>query len=174
MGRSVMTLSDATATAYQTFGPDEDYYRLGFNEAIAEGYADADDDFEDWLYGPYGAWDSQEDWDWLVEDIQRTLTTLFPSFHTEDNKWIDRELRVLVENEHSLVTISEYGGLVAICLGPNYDRSQYWAAPNERLSPLGEKWRASIEEKFLTTFGEYEKIGTFSNGESVYYRKAGR
>lgn len=169
MGRSVMTISDATAVAYQTFGPDEDYYRQGFHEAVEEGHLDPEDDFEDWLYGPYGAWDSDADWDDLIYSLTERAEEVLGM--EEWDEYIGDEVRVIAQNEHSILTVSEYEGMVAICLAPKYDRRDYWAEPEGPEADAGREWRERNAEEFLRMFGEYEKIGTFSNGESVY-RKA--
>lgn len=160
-----MTLSDSIV-AYQTFEPDEEHYRARWAEDIRDGFADPEDDFETWMYSHWHDADSQYEWEDLVAWIQETVMEMFPSMWADDD-WIDRELHVIAKNEHSLVTVSEYCGMVAICLGPNFDRESFWYDDRD-VAPLGRTWRKQVAPKFTETFSELTKLGTFSDGTSVY------
>lgn len=166
MGRSVMTVHDATATAYRTFEPDEAYYRQGFEEYAEEGWVDPEvDDFHDWMYGQWYT-DQEHEWDALIDWIREEVATRWPSLEpVEDESLPDRETRVLARNRHSAVTIAEYGGVVAVSLIPDYDRGAYWRNPDPG---LGEWWRSQVAPRFLELFREYRRVGTASNGESFY------
>src|SRR5690606_18697904 len=100
---------------------------------------------------------------WIID----TARELWPSF-TEADSWIGQESHVIAENAHSIIAVSEYCGMVSISLGSNYDRQEYW---RDHSPGLGKHWREQVSEKFLGTFSELTKVGTFSNGESVYERK---
>lgn len=155
MGRSVMTLADSI-TAYQTFEPSH------FCEEC-EGFCEEHQD--ELTCDPYC--DHSEDFQYLLDWIREEALNMFPSM-SEADYWIGQELHVVAENAHSVVTVSEYFGMVSICLGSNYDRQEYWRDPSPG---LGKHWREQVSEKFLGTFSELTKIGTFSNGESVYEKK---
>lgn len=167
MGRSVISTHDATAVAYRTFGPDEESYREMYDDTFGE-----DEDPPDFEQVMWAWWDedSQYQFDDLVSWIREGVQRLWPSFE-DANEWHcdDDEQHVILTNAHSEISISEYGGMIAISLSPYYDRAEYWRDPEPE---LGEHWRKQISAKFLSTFGEYSKIGTFSNGESVYQKKA--
>ena len=130
MGRSVMTLSGAEAIAYGEFAPNPDYYSDLYSEDIAEGIIEKDDDFEDYMHRRFER-DSEYEWDALVRFYQEQVCEMWPSFEPVEVEWVGDELRVIARNRHSIVTISEYSGIVALCLGADYDRSEFWADPSE-------------------------------------------
>lgn len=167
MGRSVMTLSGADAVAYSEFGPDEDSYRDIWHDELKDGFVDPLDDFESWMLKRWED-DSEDAWDELISDYQERICETWPSFQpVKDWVWNEPELRVIARNRHSIVTISEYNGVVALCLGADYDRSEFWADPSE-LAGIGKAWRTRIAERFIREFGSLSKVGTFSNGSSIY------
>lgn len=169
MGRSVVTLNGAEAIAYLTFEPDESFYRELFDDDVADGLVEPEDDFEAYMYRRFEA-DSEYEWGGLVEYAALEVKRLFPSFeleHEHDNpEWVGRELRVIARNAHSIVTISEYSGIVALCLGANYDRECYFEDSSEHAG-LGKHWRQQVAARF-ESIGTLSKIGTFSNGTSAY------
>ena len=153
MGRSVMTLGGNSIVAYTEFAP--------------QHYNEETDDFEDDL--PCEAYcDHSEEFKDLLTWIEERVTELWPSFQPADD-WVGDELHVIAENAHSIVAVSEYCGLISINLGAKYDRQAYFADDSE-LGGLGEHWRKQIADKFLSTFGEYTKLGTMSNGEGVFQK----
>lgn len=152
MGRSVMTLPSATTVAYQRFNPDHYCNECGEfgcqHEPIeCEFGCDHSEEFQDLL-------------GWIAE----RASELWPSMHRTD-RWVGNELHVIAENAHSIIAVSEYCDLVSISLGSNYDRDTYWRDPEPG---LGEHWRKQISDRFDKEFGELAKLGTFSNGESLY------
>lgn len=161
MGRSVDRISDATVVAYQSFGPDEEHYRAMFDDM----YWMDKGDFSDWMWSLWNEEDAALEFAWILDDIFSTLEENWPSFEKTD-EWIG-EVHVIAQNSHSVVGVAEYNGLMSVSLAPRYDRDTYFRDDNA----LGEEWRKSISEKFLTIFGEYEKIGTASNGESFYQKR---
>ena len=166
MGRSVMTLSGADAVAYSEFGPDEDSYREIWHDELKDGFVDPLDDFESWMFKRWGE-DSEDDWDELVSDYRKRICELWPSFEPVEGEWVGDELRIIARNRHSIVTISEYSGIVALCLGPDYDRREFFADPSE-LAGISKHWRQQIAERFEREFSTLNKVGTMSNGSSVY------
>lgn len=152
MGRSVMTLSDATSIAYQTFKPSH--------------YCDEHEDFDCGcdIYCDANC-DHSEEFRDLLTWIEERVIELWSSF-TGTDRWIGNELHVIAENAHSVIAVAEYMGMVSINLGPNYDRDTFWRDDNA----LGEHWRKQISARFEKEFSEFTKLGTFSNGESVYQK----
>ena len=117
--------------------------------------------------------DSQLLFDDFNEDLKTLLAEAFPSL-TEDEKWLGREDQALLSNSYAHFGWSEYCGLVAVWVaakGPDYRASSAWEA-------MRDKWLASIEKKFAKVVGRawgvpLIKVGTFSNGESVFQEKKG-
>ncbi len=143
MGRSVSSPHNASAVAYQTIEVrDED----------------------DKLVEMPDEHDLQWAFESLVEDLQEYAPTLWPSLRKCD-EWLGREDHALLENDLAYMGISEYCGLVAVWIVPRTDRYGYESTAN-----LCEAWCAQIEAKFLKTFGTLRKLGTMSNGESVFKR----
>jgi len=160
-----MTLSDATTIAYDHLEPDEEFYREQFNEDIAEGYIDEDEDFDSYMWSRYND-SAADDFEFYIEGVQSALKEAFPSFEDAD-EWAGSELHIIAQNAHSIVTISEYCGAVAICLGPRYDRGEFWMDGTE-LAGLGEAWRKKISDSFESMFSTMTKLGTASNGETFF------
>ena len=168
MGRSVMTLSGADAVAYSEFGPDVLFYSDLFDEDRADGLIDQEADFDEYM-GRKWEEDAAERWAEELDNIADDVCKAWPSFDNvvESDEWVGDELRVIARNRHSIVTISEYNGVVALCLGADYDRGEFWADPSE-LAGIGKAWRTRIAELFIREFGSLSKVGTFSNGSSIY------
>jgi hypothetical protein len=172
MGRSVITHREAVVVAYDEFGPNEEYYRECFNE-LDEDDREYYSDFETYMYRMWNE-DAQFEWTDYKTGIQDMLKELFPSFEATDRGTgyygYDDEQVVIAENYHSEVSISEYCGVVAISLAPRSDIEEWQEDWNKRQS-IGKAWRNKISSKFEERFSTARKIGTFSNGESVYERK---
>jgi len=98
-----------------------------------------------------------------ADRVAERLRGRWPSFEAAD-RWNNRETRVVAENGHAEVGVSEYCGLtsVSIAVVENCERPE-----------LAEHWIRSMVSAFEEMFGTLRKLGTFSNGESVYERKAG-
>ena len=165
MGRGVATIPDAVAVAYQSFGPDETYYEERFgDEFYDEILDDTAPDFQDWMWREWN-YDAADDYKSLREWVTEVATANWPSMEEAD-EWLG-EVHVIAKNAHAVIGVSEYGGMVSISLAPNYDRDTYWRDD----SGLKAQWLKSVTPKFLTLFGEYEKMGTASNGETFYTKK---
>lgn len=109
----------------------------------------------------------EEDWDWdlFIDDLRTRAKKRWPSLD-ECNAWIDREDHAILENDYCFVGVSEYCGLVSVWLLPKELDTYY---PDEASKEnLAKRWVSSIENNFHKEFGEYRKVGTFSNGEAVY------
>ena len=113
-------------------------------------------------FEPEDEFDAQFEFDMMVEDLQREIQTTFPSFR-ESDRFIGREDRVILENDHAAVTISEYMGLIAIAVVPEDDNDH---------PGLSSAWVDQIESKFKALMHSMYAVlvpkGTFSNGEQVF------
>jgi hypothetical protein len=101
-----------------------------------------------------------EEWHWneARDGVVDRLKENWPSFE-EAEGWDNKETRIAAENGHAIVGVSEYCGITSVSIAVN-DMSD-----NPELS---EAWINRIAGKFEDVFGTIRKIGTFSNGESVY------
>ena len=102
--------------------------------------------------------EDSEDWQDFLEDVKYQAKRIFPSMDDHD-EWIGREDHALLKNNFAFVGVSEYMGLASIWLVVRSDAE---------LEGLAKAWVNKAYKKFERIFSEYEKIGTFSNGESVY------
>lgn len=99
------------------------------------------------------------EWDDFTDELESRLTDLFPSLETA-SEWDNNETRIILENHHAVIGLSEYCGLVSVSIRHKDDDEQVG---------LHKHWVDSIESKFLS-IGELKKVGTFSNGEAVFER----
>lgn len=107
-----------------------------------------------------------EDWELFEEYVRAVCLDHWPSLRepVERRRWIGREDQVLLENEHARIGVSEFMGLAAVWLvsEADYGRPEF--------PGLANAWCAAVEPQFRRLFGELVKLGTMSNGESVYRR----
>ena len=119
-----------------------------------------------------------EFWMDLVEDLQDILTgasqvdsglrvngkpfTGFEGYEPCD-RWTGREDHVILEGELSEISVSEYCGIVAVCLAPLDPDIVTHVNACAAAAPY---FFALLQKAFPDSF--LRKVGTFSNGESVY------
>lgn len=168
MGRSVSTLSGATAIAYFHFEPDVEYYKEYFEDVFEADDEDDRPDFDTWMWEQYNDTFSDFEWEDFKDWVTETAKLYWPSF-TDCDEWVDRENHVILSNAHSIITISEYCGIASVCLGANFDRENFYADAGSMFN-LGERFRKQIAERFENTFSNVTKLGTFSNGEAVFQK----
>jgi hypothetical protein len=110
------------------------------------------------------------DWNDLYGSILYGLRTRFPSMETAKG-WVGNNGRIIAENSLARVVVASYCGLVSVSLCP-LDRY----LDGDREAGLSFSWcdratpgfHAVLDARFET----FRKLGTFSNGESVYERTA--
>lgn len=90
------------------------------------------------------------------------LKRRWPSFEPAD-RWGNRETHIVADNAHAIVGASEYCGLTSVSIA---------VVENCEHPELAEHWIRSIADDFEEMFGTLRKLGTASNGESFYERKA--
>ena len=98
-----------------------------------------------------------------VNELSHLLIKQFPSLY-ESEEYIGREDRVFVENDLVYIGLSEYCGIISV-----------WVKPKDQYYDFGCRFAHQIENKLKQivndVFGiRLTKIGTFSNGESIYNR----
>ena len=147
MGRSVSTPRDAIVSYY---------------DVSEQGYGwDEENNCVD--YDRYCEWQAEDEWGFFKECMVEKVKKLFPSM-SECEEWLDREDLAIAENGHAYFGVSEYCGCAAVWIVAKTD---YYGDEQ----PLAEAWVKRVAAKFDANFGDYRKIGTFSNGESVYEQK---
>lgn len=150
MGRSVSTPSNCEAVAYR------DISEFG---AIFEELENGDFDYDNIV--DYDSELGRDDFEFFIDGIREEAKANWASFE-DCETWVGNEDRAILENGHAYIGVSEYCGLASI-----------WLVPKEgEFEELSAAWCATIAAKFERKFGEFVKVGTFSNGESVYERVA--
>lgn len=109
--------------------------------------------------------DGGDGWAWqdFMEDLQNiVLPEVFPSLRQCD-RWQDREDHVIMENGRCEVSVSEYCGLVAVCLAPLDPDNALDVAWCERAA-------ANFDKKVTKMFSScaLRSIGRASNGEQFF------
>lgn len=155
MGRSVSYPHDAEIVCFRTLE--------------VESWEDEDEDGNTVVNEPTDL-DYQDAFDSMLEDLQEYAPTLWPSLRKCD-EWIGREDHAILENDFCYMGISEYCGLVALWVKSKADDYEgSWYADEVRKAALARNWVSQIKPKFVATWGDLVKRGTFSNGESFYVR----
>lgn len=159
MGRSVHVPSDAEAVLYLDWTPrpeDHVWYDEDENEVP---YTEDDIGTTEWAFLV------DDEWDYLIEDLQyNVLGDLFPSVQPADY-WITREGHVVAENAHVMFGVSEYCGLASVwavlkesSYGPDpKGLARHW---------LRQAWPL-IEDRYPHRL---ERMAYFSSGEAVYQK----
>lgn len=106
--------------------------------------------------------DREFEWKSFVEDLVDVLHTKYPSLRP-CARWQGRENKVVLENQVFEVSVSEYYGLVAICLAPLDPDIGFSLAATERLK-LGFIKHIHKNYKSCALF----LLGHASNGEGVF------
>ena len=99
---------------------------------------------------------TEDDFDFHIDNIRTELRSKWKSL-TECNKWIGNECDAILENELVYVCVSTYESIQALFILPKADKLGFGVA-----------WARKIGQKFVEMFGELRRVGTFSNGESVF------
>lgn len=109
-------------------------------------------------------------WQDFVEDLKQVLNGSagapggkgFPSLR-ECDRWAGREDHVILENGHAEISVSEYCGLVAVCLAPLDPDNGLQVAWCERAA---KGFRSLLHGAYSTS--ALVSQGRFSNGEQVF------
>jgi len=111
--------------------------------------------------------DSYE-WDDFMDSIKYVILTKYKSFDNDDH-WIGRELHSVLSNQHAQIVVSEYCGVASVSLVP-IELDGY--GEDVSLQNIANAWCESVSDNFekliIKHFNSLHKVGTFSNGESVY------
>lgn len=159
MGRSVMTHRDAEITIqwwYEDGHTSEckecDAYLMykDFGWTVYEEPSPFQDDYEtEWPEHEHEGWDfDQDNFMWLIEDLQESLKYWYPSLEPVD-EWAGNEVHIIAQSALVEVSISEYSGMAALCVAPRDDEGDgYW----EDVSGLAKRWIDQVRPKFIERF----------------------
>lgn len=105
--------------------------------------------------------DCHHEWESFLEDIfDNVLEPKYPTLE-KCSRWEGRENHVIAQNQYCEVSVSEYCGVVAICLAPkSIGLAQAWT------HRIANAWHKHVTRMYKSC--AMAKLGTFSNGESVY------
>lgn len=135
-------------------------YPYGAHVAYAEWDQGRIDDENDSGTAHYDDSEARQDWDCIVDSFRDAVLTHYPSTWSVDD-WIGREDRVVARNAYACFGLSEYCGCIA-----------YWVVLRGRVDAgregLAERWFSQIERSFEKRFATLERLGTLSNGETVF------
>jgi len=121
------------------------------------------------LTGEYCQDIEQMDWEDFKEGLRHDIETLWPSFKP-CKEWLDNEDLAFMENRFAYIGLSEYCGCACLWLVPKESEGYY--SDDIKRDNLARGWCSKITPKFLAKFGELNRLGSFSNGEAIFERKA--
>ena len=147
MGRSVDYLNNALQVSY-------------FQWPLIESYNDETDEYEQT--------DEYEDGYIVTENIQESIISEFPEYEYS-KKWDGRETAIILTGYGTEIGLSEYCGLATLSIRIDENELAYYEQDeyNEQYDKI-EAWINENWAKISQGYNQYNKIGTFSNGESVY------
>lgn len=139
MGRSVSYLSNAVRINYF---PWPEYDVVDENDEV--------------LFQQY------EDANIVIDDIQNHFIEADSGLSIVD-RWDGREDHIILEGNGVEIALSEYCGLASLSV--RVEESDY---TDEETAKEGLDWIEKNWENISKPWAQYKKVGTFSNGESVY------
>ena len=147
MGRSVNYLNNALQVSY-------------FAWPLIESYNDETDEYE--------KTDEYEDGYIVTENIQESIISEFPEYDY-CTKYDGRETAIILTGYGTEIGLSEYCGLATLSIRIDENLLAYYEEDeyNEQYDKI-EAWINENWAKISQGYNQYNKIGTFSNGESVY------
>ena len=147
MGRSVDYLNNALQVSY-------------FAWPLIESYNDETDEYE--------KTDEYEDGYIVTENIQESIISEFPEYDY-CTKYDGRETAIILTGYGTEIGLSEYCGLATLSIRIDENLLAYYEEDeyNEQYDKI-EAWINENWAKISQGYNQYNKIGTFSNGESVY------
>lgn len=114
---------------------------------------------------------ARDQYDDALYALRATLHRAFPSV-TKDDGWLGNEDRIVASNQFANFTLSEYCGLVAVCVVPKEDdyASQGWRNLRDHwLEGIYPKLKQAVKSSYGETL---VRLGTASNGEAFFQRAA--
>ena len=98
-----------------------------------------------------------QDFDFLLEDIREHVMYKYPEFEAVD-EWEDRDVNVILQSPLVEIAVAEYRGVISLSVRTLEEADQTKAST----------WIEHFFKRAIAPWAKAQKIGTFSNGESVY------
>jgi hypothetical protein len=113
--------------------------------------------------------DEFEDASIVIEDIQEYIRSIFPGFDP-CSRWDGRETHIILEGYGVEIGLSEYCGLASLSVRVDQSILDYFDTDEEADAEETKikDWIHANWDDVSQYWNRYRKIGTFSNGESVY------
>lgn len=127
------------------------------------------------IYFDCSEFDPDFEWDDLILNLQSGLSAKYKSLVKCRDKWAEypyRENRIILENNHVCISISEYCGCgaVSVFVNEHYE--------NDKAGTVAKSWLDKNFAGIYKIVSQYctamNKIGTFSNGEAVFEKAGGK
>lgn len=113
--------------------------------------------------------DELEDAQYVIEDIQEYIRSIFPGFD-RCSRWDGRETHIILEGYGLEIGLSEYCGLASLSVRVDQSVLDYCDTDEEAdaeyqkcIAWLNDNW-----DEATKYWNRLKKIGTFSNGEGVF------
>lgn len=108
--------------------------------------------------------DNHEQFQDFVSNVREVLTEKYPSL-TKADRWSGREDHIILENSQVEISVSEYCGLVAVCLAPlnSYDNEAFNQAVAGRMAKSFDKYLTKAFKPSVL-----KSLGHASNGEQFF------
>lgn len=104
----------------------------------------------------------EEESEYIVEDIQQCIMSDYPEFE-EVSEWEGNEVNIILQSSTVEIGLSEYCGLFSLSI-----RVIDGVDLEEEEEQQVNEWLNMHASKVLEPYNEMRRIGTFSNGESIF------
>jgi hypothetical protein len=111
-------------------------------------------------------------WNEQVDSLTEAIQKRLPSYAKDDYSYNgDRETRIILSNELCVLGVSEYCGCCSLSVAPKFNKYGYMepaykeAFAIRHAKQIESALQACLDE---VTGTRLKKLGTFSNGESVF------
>jgi hypothetical protein len=100
------------------------------------------------------------------QDIQESIISEFPEYEYS-KKWDGNETSIILTGYGTEIGLSEYFGLASLSIRIDENELDRFIEYQEQYDKI-EAWINENWAKISQGYNQYNKIGTFSNGENVY------
>ena len=100
------------------------------------------------------------------QDIQESIISEFPEYEYS-KKWDGNETSIILTGYSTEIGLSEYCGLASLSIRIDENELDRFIDYQEQYDKI-EAWINENWAKISQGYNQYNKIGTFSNGENVY------
>jgi hypothetical protein len=100
------------------------------------------------------------------QDIQESIISEFPEYEYS-KKWDGNETSIILTGYGTEIGLSEYFGLASLSIRIDENELDRFIDYQEQYDKI-EAWINENWAKISQGYNQYNKIGTFSNGENVY------